>query len=215
MFNQMATATKPSSRERILEAARELFWVNGYEATSVAEILEKAGVNSGSLYHYFDSKEDLLLAVLDTYKEMLYPAVIEPAFQQADDPIERIFAVLEGYRKGLLYTVFTGGCPIGNLALEVGDHHPEARRRIAENFEGWVGWIGKCLNEAAERLPAHLDRAQLAQFILTVMEGAVMQSRAHASIAPFDVAVEQLRDYFNRLLAEAAQQHPADATQAS
>ena len=208
MFNQMTTVTKPPSRERILEAARELFWVNGYEATSVAEILEKAGVNSGSLYHYFEGKEELMLAVLETYKDMLYPAVIEPAFQVADDPIERIFAVLEGYRRGLLYTVFTGGCPIGNLALEVGDHHPEARKRIAENFDGWVGWIRKCLDDAAGRLPAHLDRPQLAQFILTVMEGAVMQSRAHASVAPFDAAVAQLRDYFNRLLTEGARKNP-------
>ena len=208
MFNQMTTATKPSSRERILEAARELFWVNGYEATSVAEILEKAGVNSGSLYHYFESKEELLLAVLDTYKEMLYPAVIEPAFQVADDPIERIFAVLEGYRRGLLYTVFTGGCPIGNLALEVGDHHAEARKRIAENFDGWVGWMRRCLDDAAGRLPGHVDRAQLAQFILTVMEGAVMQSRAHAGIEPFDAAVAHLRDYFSRLLAEGAGKNP-------
>lgn len=214
MFNQMATATKPSSRERIIEAARELFWVNGYEATSVAEILEKAAVNSGSLYHYFEGKEELLLAVLDTYKDMLYSAVIEPAFQVVDDPIERIFAVLEGYRRGLLYTVFTGGCPIGNLALEVGDHHPEARRRIAENFDGWVGWISKCLDAAADRLPARLERSQLAQFILTVMEGAVMQSRAHASIAPFDAAVAQLRDYFGRLLAEGARRDASGATAA-
>lgn len=198
----MGTAVKPSSRQRILEAARELFWVNGYEATSVAEILEKAGVNSGSLYHYFESKEALLLAVLDTYKDLLFPEVIEPAFRSATDPIERIFAVLDGYRRGLLYTVFTCGCPIGNLALEVGDHHPEARRRIAENFDGWVGWMLKCLDDAGDRLPQQLDRAQLAQFILTVMEGAVMQSRAHASIAPFDAAVAQLRDYFNRLLAQ-------------
>jgi AcrR family transcriptional regulator len=208
MFNQMTTTTKPSSRERILEAARELFWVNGYRATSVAEILEKAGVNSGSLYHYFEGKEELLLAVLGTYKDMLYSAVIEPAFQVADDPIERIFAVLEGYRRGLLYTVFTGGCPIGNLALEVGDHHPEARQRIAENFDGWVGWMRKCLDDAAGRLPAQLDRPQLALFILTVMEGAVMQSRAHASIAPFDSAVTQLRDYFHRLLAEDTRENP-------
>ncbi|HXE74928.1 MAG TPA: TetR/AcrR family transcriptional regulator [Candidatus Xenobia bacterium] len=183
-----------------MEAARELFWAQGYEATSVAQILEKAEVNSGSLYHYFSSKEDLLLAVLEQYKELLLPEVIEPAFQQVTDPIERIFAILEGYRRGLLYTVFTGGCPIGNLAIEVGDHHPEARKRIAENFEGWVGWIRKCLDDAGERVPPEVDRQQLAQFVLTVMEGAVMQSRAHASIAPFDAAVATLRDYFNRLL---------------
>jgi hypothetical protein len=67
-----------------------------------------------------------------------------------------------------------------------------------------VEWIRKCLDDAGERVPAEVDRQQLAQFVLTVMEGAVMQSRAHASIAPFDAAVAHLRDYFNRLLREPA-----------
>ena len=205
MVNQMGTTTKPSSRQRILEAARELFWVNGYEATSVAEILEKAQVNSGSLYHYFESKEELLLAVLETYKDMLYPAVIEPAFQTADDPIERIFAVLEGYRQGLLYTVFTGGCPIGNLALEIGHSHGKARQLLAENFKGWRDAVRGCLDAAGDRLPADLDREQLASFVLTVMEGAVMQARTERSLKPFDDAVTQLRDYFDRISADGTQ----------
>jgi len=198
----MAVETRLPTRSRLIEAARELFWLQGYEGTSVADILEKAEVNSGSLYHYFSSKEELLVAVLEQYKEMLWPMVIEPAFRRVSDPVARIFAILEGYRRGLLYTVFTGGCPIGNLAIEVGDHHPEARKRIAENFDGWVDWIRKCLEDAGERVPPQVDRQQVAQFVLTVMEGAVMQSRAHASIAPFDAAVAHLRDYFNRLLGE-------------
>jgi AcrR family transcriptional regulator len=195
---------KQSSRDRLIEAARELFWIQGYEATSVAEILEKAGVNSGSLYYYFKSKEELLLAVLDTYKQMLYPAVIQPAFSRTHDPVERIFGILDGYRQGLMYTVFTGGCPIGNLGIEVGDHHPRARQKVAENFSGWCNWIGKCLEDAGHRLPASVNREHMAQFILTVMEGGVMQARAHGSIAPFDACVKQLRDYFNRLLADAS-----------
>lgn len=195
---------RPATRDRLIKAARELFWVQGYEATSVAEILKKAEVNSGSLYYFFKSKEELLWAVLDRYKEILWPEVIEPAFARVSDPIERIFAILEGYRWGLAYTVCTGGCPIGNLAIEVGDHHPSARQKIAENFDGWCGWIRQCLDEAAGRLPAECNRGQLAQFVLTVMEGGVMQARAHGSIAPFDACVAQLRDYFNRLLADAS-----------
>lgn len=195
----------PSARERLVEAARELFYLQGYEATSVAEILEKAGANSGSLYYFFKSKQDLLLAVLEHYKDMLYPAVIEPAFQRVEDPVERIFAILDGYRQGLFYTVFTGGCPIGSLGIEVGDRIEEARKRVAENFDGWCGWIRRCLDDAGDRLPPNLDREQLARFVLTVMEGGVMQARAHGKIDPFDACVAQLRDYFNRLLAEGAQ----------
>ena len=52
------------TRERIVEAARQLFFKQGYAATGVAEILKAAEANSGSLYHFFPSKEDLLVAVL-------------------------------------------------------------------------------------------------------------------------------------------------------
>ena len=209
-MTSVASKGGPSTRDRLVQSAMELFYLQGYEATSVAEILEKAGVNSGSLYYFFRSKEELLLAVLDRYKEMLGSEVIEPVFARVSDPVERIFGILEGYRRGLVYTVCTGGCPIGNLALEVGDHLPPARQRIAENFDGWCLWIERCLQEAADRLPSAVDRRGLAQFVLTVMEGAVMQARAHGSIAPFDASVAQLRDYFNRLLA--AKGTPATGT---
>src|SRR5262245_45357299 len=52
------------TRERILEAARHLFWEKGYAATGMAEILERAEANAGSFYHFFPGKESLLLAVL-------------------------------------------------------------------------------------------------------------------------------------------------------
>ncbi len=105
------TKERPPTRDRLIDTARELFWIQGYEGTSVAEILKKAEINSGSLYYHFKSKEDLLLAVLDRYKELLWPVVIEPVFARVSDPIERIFGILDGYRQGLIYTVFTGGCP--------------------------------------------------------------------------------------------------------
>jgi TetR/AcrR family transcriptional regulator, transcriptional repressor for nem operon len=192
------------TRERLVETARVLFWERGYEATSLADVVSKAGARSGSLYYFFRTKEELLLAVLDRYVDLLWPIVIEPVFLRVKDPIERIFGILDGYRQGLVYTGCTQGCPIGNLALEVCDDLPRAREKIARNFEGWRGWIRKCLDEAGDRFPANLHREQLAGFVLTVMEGAVMQARAHQSLEPYDASITQLRDYFNRLLAEGA-----------
>ncbi len=197
-----ATAVKTATRARLVEAARELFWEKGYEPTSLGEVVKRAKANPGSLYYFFKTKEELLLAVLDRYTELLWPQVMEPAFLAVDDPMVRIFAILEGYRQGLMATKFTHGCPIGNLALEVGDALPIAREKIAANFDGWVGWIKKCLEDAAELLPPEVDRGALARFVLTVMEGAVMQARAYRSLDPFDAAVEVLRDYLSRLVAE-------------
>jgi TetR/AcrR family transcriptional regulator, transcriptional repressor for nem operon len=194
------------TRGKLVEAARRLFWERGYEATSLQDVVDRARAKSGSLYYFFRTKEDLLLAVLDHYVDLLWPAVVEPAFGRTADPIERIFSILNGYREGLIYTGFTHGCPIGNLALEVSDESPRAREKIAANFEGWRNWIRKCLDEASDRLPRGTDGERLAMFVLAVMEGAVMQARAHHSLEPFDASVEELRQYFNRLLEEGARE---------
>jgi TetR/AcrR family transcriptional repressor of nem operon len=191
---------KNPTRDRLVEAARALFWQHGYASTGIAQILKAAGANSGSLYYFFPTKEDLLLAVLEWYRENLWPEVVQPVFDRVSDPIERIFGVLDGYRRGLLVTNFQHGCPIGNLALELADSHPSARQLLAVNFTGWRKVMEQCLAEAAARLPESLDRDQLALFVLTTMEGAVMLARSYQSIEPYDAAVTQLRDYFDRLL---------------
>ena len=119
-----------STRARIVETARQLFFQQGYNATGIAQILKASGANSGSLYHFFPTKEDLLSAVLEQYKSMLESHVLGPAYARIDDPIERLFAVLDGYRRLLQATDFDLGCPIGNLALEVSNSHPLIRRPI-------------------------------------------------------------------------------------
>ena len=83
-------------------------------------------------------------------------------FDRVTDPIERIFGILDAYRRGLLMTSYQHGCPIGNLALELADSHPAARELLAVNFTGWRKAIEQCLAESADRLPETLDREQLA-----------------------------------------------------
>src|SRR5262249_55458442 len=110
---------KNSTRDRLVEAARTLFWKHGYASTGIAQILKDADAGSGSLYHFFPTKEHLLRSVLEWYRETLWPAVVQPVFDRVSDPVERIFGILDGYRRGLLMTDFQLGCPIGNLALEL------------------------------------------------------------------------------------------------
>jgi TetR/AcrR family transcriptional regulator, transcriptional repressor for nem operon len=199
-LNDQSSDFRPATRDRIVEAARQLFFQQGFTATGLAQILKAAEARSGSLYHFFPSKRELLQAVLQKYLGLLEPNVLRPAFERTSDPVERLFAVLDGYRGLLHSTGFQLGCPIGNLALEVSTSQPDARRLIAENFEAWSIAIRALIESFADRLPPGVSAAALARHTQATMEGAIMLARAYQDFEPFDQAVGQLRDYVERLL---------------
>jgi len=190
----------PSTRDRLIFAALRLFAEKGYGSTSVADVRQAADVHSGSLYHFFPGKQDLLLAVLEAYRDGIDPMLLQPAWAGIDDPIEKIFALLASYRGALLQTECQYGCPIGSLALELHEPDPAVRELLARNFEGWVRAVLQCLEAARDQLPATCNTRELAEFVLTTMEGAVMQARTHRDIRYFDGSVRQLRTYFDLLL---------------
>lgn len=177
----------------------ELFWLKGYGSTSIADILSRSQVNSGSLYHVFPGKQDVLVAVLQAYRDGIGPMLLEPAWARVSDPVDRIFALLGRYRALIVETECAYGCPIGSLALELHEADPAVRRLLAENFDGWVGAVEACLREARDRFPPGTDPRALAELVLTVMEGGVMQARTHLDIGHFDRSVAQLRAYFDLL----------------
>ena len=189
----------PDTRDRIVFAALRLFALKGYGSTSVADILQAANVNAGSIYHFFPGKQDILLAVLDAYRRGIRPMLLDPAWKDVDDPVERVFALLTRYRSHLLDSECTYGCPIGSLALELHEPDPSVRELLAANFAGWTEAIEQCFVEAGDRFPKSVDRRALALFALTTMEGGVMLSRSYRTIDAFDSAVSSLRDYVSRL----------------
>jgi TetR/AcrR family transcriptional repressor of nem operon len=203
LINQLTGGDVSETRERIVMAAMELFWEKGYGSTSIADILKKAGANSGSLYHFFPAKQDVLTAVLDAYHQGIRPMLLDPAWQGVHDPIERIFVLLGRYRRFLIDTDYFYGCPIGSLALELHEPDPAVRELLVANFSAWTDAVEECLAAAADRLPPDVDTKALAQFVLTTMEGAVMQGRTFRSLQPFDASVDQLRHYFECLAVDA------------
>jgi len=191
------------TRSRIIEAARDLFWEKGYNATSVADILSRSQVNSGSLYHFFPGKQDVLVGVLAAYRDGIEAMLLSPAWDGIDDPLEKIFALLAHYRWQLVETDCLYGCPIGSLALELHEPDPIVRELLATNFSNWTGAVEARLIEAGARLPPDLDRRALAEFVMTAMEGGVMQARTYRDVAFFDRNVAAIRDHLAMLMERA------------
>ena len=189
-----------ATRNRIVMTAMELFYVKGFNSTSIADILSRSQVHSGSLYHFFPGKQDLLVAVLEFYRDGIKENLLDIAWVGVEDPIEKVFALLNGYRTGLVMSDFAHGCPIGNLALEISEPDPRIRELLDVNFMNWSAAVEECLVEAGDRLPADTNRKALSEFILTIMEGAIMQARTARDIAVFDRNIEVLRSHIEMLV---------------
>jgi len=190
----------PDTRDRIIAAAMDLFLRKGYGSTSISDVLQTAGINSGSLYHFFPGKQDVLLAVLGAYQDGIRELLLEPAWKNVADPVERIFALLACYRNAVVQTDCAYGCPIGILAMELHEPDPPVRKKLAGNFDAWVEAIVECLEAAGSRVPPGVDKRALAEFTLTTMEGGVMLARTWRNVVHFDRAVAQLRAYFDLIL---------------
>jgi TetR/AcrR family transcriptional regulator, transcriptional repressor for nem operon len=189
------------TRRRLIETAAQLFWQQGYHATGLSQIYAQAHVRSGSFYYFFPSKEAVLRAVLDHYQSSFFETVVAPRCAHEPDPIERVFCLLNEYRMWILNTGFRFGCPVGRLAMEMDPQLVEVFHGIESNFRMWADTVEGWLDETAAGLPESPSRQKIATFVLTVMEGSVMQARAARSIQPFDDSVEMLRNYFQLLTA--------------
>jgi TetR/AcrR family transcriptional repressor of nem operon len=190
---------KTTTRKRLITTAAELFWRQGYAQTGVNEIIQQAKATSGSFYHFFPTKEDLLLAVVDHVAEVFETEVFSPASDETADAAERLFMILENYRRLLLESGLTFASPMGSLAAEVSQNHPPVGAKLAEIQVAWTARIEQLLMDSLEPLPGGLDHAALAGFVISVVEGAVLQARVARSLDPFDASVGELRNYLRLL----------------
>lgn len=170
------------TRERLIESASELFWERGYAAVGLAEIALAAGARQGSLYHFFPTKDDLLLAVIQRQSALILSA-IDAAMSRQADVRERVLAVADFYRGFMERTACGLGCPMCNLAGEIGDSVPTAAARIAAFDAALVDRIAGAL-EAANAT----DAEEVASAMVSMLQGAVLRARITKSVAPIDRA---------------------------
>jgi TetR/AcrR family transcriptional regulator, transcriptional repressor for nem operon len=163
------------SRSNILEATRELMLKRGYAATSVDDICSKAGVSKGSFYHFFASKEELGLAVLNAYYQEGVARVTSGEFLRATEPYQRLLGFFD-HLEAIGPDLWRHGCLMGNFATELAESSPLIQGRVAELFDELVKALAPFLR------PVTRDRreaAELAEQTLMVVEGAIILARAH------------------------------------
>jgi TetR/AcrR family transcriptional regulator, transcriptional repressor for nem operon len=169
------------AKTRLLETAMELMYARGYSAVGVQEICAQAGVNKGSFYYFFPSKQALTLAVIETYGQRLQQ-MWEYAMRAEGSLLERLQRLFDhAYEAHCILSATNGqmyGCPIGNLALELSCQDEALRQLLRATFINWASTIEDALLKAmaAGELPA-LDAALAAQAIVAYFEGVLMLAK--------------------------------------
>lgn len=148
-------ATQSDTYTRILEAARDLIYASSYAEVGVQAICQKAQVKKGSFYHYFTSKQELTIAVIDNFYEGFKDSIIREAFSAALSPGERFQKLFELTiaRQEQIHeqTGHVLGCPFGNLATEMATSDEVIRTKIDGLFTRLQRLIRDTLQEAVER----------------------------------------------------------------
>ena len=174
-------------RAEALERAMNLFWRQGFAATSVAELTAAMGINPPSLYAAFGDKEHLFLEAVDHYQRKL-SAEMATILAGAPTAEEAVGRLLLAKAEKLACPEHPSGCMVvtaamncssdcGHLERVMAERRAEMARRLQERIQ---------LGIEAGELPAHADAAQLAAFYDTVMQGMALQARDgvdHAGLA--------------------------------
>jgi TetR/AcrR family transcriptional repressor of nem operon len=177
------------ARKKLVRTALRSIHRTSFENVGVAQITEAAGVPKGSFYHWFPSKEALGAEVIDAFAEggdklrtRLLVADGRAPLQRLRDYFDHVIGLLESQD-------FKTGCLLGALSLEMAGRSELMRQRLSQGFGRWEGRLRDVLAEAANEgaLPAGLDPADAAAFILNAWEGALLRMKAERSPRPLHV----------------------------
>lgn len=191
----------PDTRTRILSTARELFHGRSYADVGIKEICDLAKVQKGSFYHFFPSKQDLAMAVIEDMADEWANGFIAEAFDRALAPLDRLDYLIDAaYYWQKAAKDLEGrmpGCLFGNLALEVSTRDDVLRAKVNAVFEKASNQFHDTLVEAIERGDmAPLDAEATGTAMLAYLEGVILLAKTRNDpevVAALGPAIKTLR----------------------
>jgi len=193
--------TDTPAREKILAAARDLFFHQGYHRTGINQLIEAAGVSKASFYDQFPSKEDLAVAyVRENAAQAL--RLIRDALASRQDPMERYLAFQEVMRAYLIETDFRG-CAFSNIAREFPDLDSPVRREVIELEDRSRALLRETVQALFDSNPQAFANHRLSVDEVTdryylLIDGAINASANYHAAWPFAILEPAARDLVAR-----------------
>lgn len=160
----------------------------GFNNTGIQEVLDAVGVPKGSFYHFFKSKQDFGLQMIDHYaaqsREHLHSYLGDDQFP----PLERLQRFFQSVQIQMEEADYTGGCLMGNMSQEMGDLCATFEKKLARKWQASVAAIADCLIAARTEgsLKGDFDPDELADFLLNSWQGAMTRMKVTRSSEPLE-----------------------------
>jgi TetR/AcrR family transcriptional repressor of nem operon len=179
---------KPSNREKILTEGLKIVHARGYAGASVRDIVEAAGVPQGSFTNHFASKEAFGLEILDLYYTRNSETARETLRNDSLPPLQRLGAYLDAVKGRISLNDVRNGCLYGNFMAEASEHSEVIRQRLVAIFTEVQESLAYCLRAAiaAGELPPNFNCEEIAGFIISSVQGAILLAKAQRSAEPLD-----------------------------
>lgn len=171
--------SRPTLRDKILDAAVQELHERGYNGCGVQDITDAAGVPKGSFYNHFESKETLGAEVLDRYWQNRGCVALRVLSDETLSPIHRLRRYFAALAQGQANSSYRCGCLIGNLSAELSDQSRLVRDRLSSVYAGWTRAVETCVRDAqrAGEIRADLDARTIAAFLINAWQGAILRTR--------------------------------------
>jgi TetR/AcrR family transcriptional regulator, transcriptional repressor for nem operon len=180
------------TRSEIIRAGMGIIARHGFNSTGIEAILKQARVPKGSFYHYFSSKQEFGLQVLDHFATGIDRIFTAMLFDDSLSPLICFRKCVESLVVRFEENNCSVGCLVANLGQELADQNEEFRLRLAGVFRSWTRHFERCLRDAqgAGEIPGDSSPELLAEVFISGFEGALLVSKVMKSSAP-------LRNFIN------------------
>lgn len=185
-----------SVKEEILEQAAKLFYFQGFNNTSIQDILDASSVAKSNFYYHFDSKERLGFDVLERRVKQFNAFAIASSLDNPElTPKERLNAFLDKMLALADWPEGELGCPFGNLAQEMSNIHEPFRKALSEFFCQGAGKVEKCFEEGKRTgdFKRDLPSKRISEFIIAQIQGSILLRKTHKDIEILKGNMELLR----------------------
>ncbi|MEV9499073.1 TetR/AcrR family transcriptional regulator [Aliarcobacter butzleri] len=188
--------TKKDTKDLLLEITFDEVFTYGYQGASVLKILEKAGLNKGSLYHYFKNKKEMVLTAIDIKSKEIFGREFELI-------VNGELPYLENFEKMLIKSydlISKRGCPLANLIQEMSNHDKDFEVLLKNKYDGLRNMIENIIKKAIENNELYAtDTKDLSLFILSFIEGNILTAKAFKDKNIYEKNIKYLFNHLKSL----------------